>query len=74
MINDVIRIANAFPYAAKFVFVGVENNKTQQIRRCQTIEYVHSVAVCQIHVYLTCLGEMIIFSPRRGNCQFSQPR
>ena len=33
MINDVIRTANPFPYTAKVVFVGVRNNKTQQIRR-----------------------------------------
>ena len=32
-INDVIRTANPFPYTAKFMFVGVRNNKTQQIRR-----------------------------------------
>ena len=33
LINDVIRTANPFPYTAKFTFVGVRNNKTQQIRR-----------------------------------------
>ena len=33
MIHDVITTANAFPYTAKFMFVGVRNNKTQQIRR-----------------------------------------
>ena len=33
MIHDVIRIANPFPYTAKFMFIGVRNNKTQQIRR-----------------------------------------
>ena len=33
MIYYVIRTANAFPYTAKFMFVGVRNNKTQQIRR-----------------------------------------
>ena len=32
MIHDVIRSANPFPYAAKFMFVGVRNYKTQQIR------------------------------------------
>ena len=32
MINDVITTANPFPYTAKFVFVGVRNNKTQQVR------------------------------------------
>ena len=32
MIHDVIRKANSFPYTAKFMFVGVRNNKTQQIK------------------------------------------
>ena len=39
-IHDVITTANSFPYtnnnnnyAAKFMFFGVRNNKTQQIRR-----------------------------------------
>ena len=32
MIHDVIRAANPFPYTAKFMFFGVRNNKTQQIR------------------------------------------
>ena len=33
VIHDVITTANQFPYTAKFKFVGVRNNKTQQIRR-----------------------------------------
>ena len=33
MIHNVIRTANLFPYTAIFTFVGVRNNKTQQIRR-----------------------------------------
>ena len=34
MIHDVSTTANQFPYtAAKFMFVGVKNNKTQQIKR-----------------------------------------
>ena len=33
MIHDVITTANPFPYIAKFIFVSVSNNKTQQIRR-----------------------------------------
>ena len=35
MIHDVIRTANPFPYrsSAKFTFVGVRNNKAQQICR-----------------------------------------
>ena len=32
MIHDVITTANPFPYTAKFKFVSVTNNKTQQIR------------------------------------------
>ena len=32
VIHDVITTAGPFPYTAKFVFVGVRNNKTQQIR------------------------------------------
>ena len=33
MIHGVIKIANPFPYTAKFIFVIVRDNKTQQIRR-----------------------------------------
>ena len=33
LIHDVITKANLFPYTAKFMFDGVRNNKTQQIRR-----------------------------------------
>ena len=33
MIYDVITTANLFPYTAKFMFDGVGNNKTRQIRR-----------------------------------------
>ena len=33
LIHDVIRIAHAFPYTAKFMFAGVKNDKTQQIGR-----------------------------------------
>ena len=33
MIHDVFRTINPFPYTAKFMFVGVRNDKTQQIRR-----------------------------------------
>ena len=31
--HGVIRTDNPFPYAAKFMVVGVRHNKTQQIRR-----------------------------------------
>ena len=33
IIHDVITTPNPFPYTAKFMFVGVRNNETQQIRR-----------------------------------------
>ena len=33
MIHDVITTANPIPCTAKFMFVGVRNNKTQQMRR-----------------------------------------
>ena len=32
MIHDVISTANPFPDTAKFMFVGVRHNKTQQVR------------------------------------------
>ena len=33
IIHDVITIRNQFPYTVKFMFVGVRNDETQQIRR-----------------------------------------
>ena len=33
MIHDVITTANPFLYTAKFMLVGVRNNKTQELRR-----------------------------------------
>ena len=33
VIHDVVTTADKIPYAAKFLFDGVRNNKTQQIRR-----------------------------------------
>ena len=33
MVHDVITTAYPLPYTAKFMFVSVRNNKTQQIRR-----------------------------------------
>ena len=36
MIHDVIKSANPYPYTAKFMFVCVRNNKTQQVR-CRKI-------------------------------------
>ena len=33
IIHDVIITRNPFPYTAKFMFVGVRHNATQQIRR-----------------------------------------
>ena len=32
MIHDVISTAYLFPFTAKFMFVSVRNNKTEQIR------------------------------------------
>ena len=32
VIHDVITTAIPFPYTAKFIFVRVTNNKTQQVR------------------------------------------
>ena len=32
MIHDAITTVNSFPYTAKFMFVSVRNNKTQQFR------------------------------------------
>ena len=36
MINDIITTANPFPYIAKFMIAGVNNNKTQHVR-CRKI-------------------------------------
>ena len=33
VIHDVITTAHPYPYTAIFIFVGVTNNKTQEIRR-----------------------------------------
>ena len=33
VIHNVITTANPSPYTAKFIFVGVRNNKTEEIRR-----------------------------------------
>ena len=33
MIHDVITTGNPFPCTVKFIFVGIRNNKTQQIKR-----------------------------------------
>ena len=33
VIHDVITTANPIPCTAEFMFVGVRNNRTQQIRR-----------------------------------------
>ena len=40
IIHDVIITADLFPYTAKFLFVGVRNIKTQQIR-CRKINRIH---------------------------------
>ena len=33
IIHDLITTPDLFPYTAKFIFVGVRHNKSQQIRR-----------------------------------------
>ena len=33
MIHIVLTTANPYPYTAKFIFVSVRNDKTQQIKR-----------------------------------------
>ena len=72
MMHDVIRMANSFPYTAKFMFVGVKKIKFNKSDAEAYVEYVHSVEVFQ--KYLTQLREMIIFLARLENYQFSQPR
>ena len=50
MIHDVITTANPFPDTAKFVFVDIRNNKTQQLNKSDVeryTEYVHSVVTYQ---------------------------
>ena len=32
VIHDIIRKANPFPHTAKFMFVGVRNNKAKKVR------------------------------------------
>ena len=72
LIHGVITTASLFPNTAKFILVGIRNNKTQQIICCKINRIrIHSAAVYK--KYLTGLGEMIIFSPRRENYLFSQP-
>ena len=41
MIHDVIRTAYAFQYTTSFMFVGVRNDKTQQIR-CRKINRIRT--------------------------------
>ena len=47
MIHDVTTTSDSFTYTAKFMFVGVGHNKTQQIRRRKIIEYIHSPVLYQ---------------------------
>ena len=54
MIHDVIRPANPCPYTAKFVFVGVWNYKTQQIRRWK-INRIHTQC-CRISKISNSIG------------------
>ena len=70
VIHDVITKANPFPYTAKFMFVGVRNNKRNKSDVDRYVEYVHSVVVYQ--KYLTRLGEMII--SRQGSKKIISPK
>ena len=45
MLNVVITTANLFPSTAKFMFVGVKNNKTQQVR-CSEIDIIRIQCCC----------------------------
>ena len=56
------------------MFGGVRNNKTQQVRRGKLNRICDVYSVVVYKKYLTHLREMIIFSPRLENYQFSQPR
>ena len=71
MILEIIKKANPFPYTAKFMFVGVRNNKTEQIKTLKDKKNMY-IVLYYIKKYLTRLGEMIIFLPRLENYQFSQ--
>ena len=53
MIRDVIRTVHPFPYAAKFMFIGVKKMKLDKLD--VEIEFAHSVVVYQ--KYLTRLGD-----------------
>ena len=44
MIHDVIRTAYPFPYTAEFMFAGVRNDKTEQIR-CWKMNRIHTTDV-----------------------------
>ena len=68
MIHDDIETASSFPYTAKFMFAGVRNNKTEQVR-CSKINRIR-IKCCRISKIFNMLGEMIIFSPRLENYQF----
>ena len=65
MICDVIRTANPFPYTAKFMFVEVRNDNSQEIRHWKINRIsIYSVVMYKKYLNQTWLGEMIIFSPR----------
>ena len=53
IIHDVITIRNPFPYTAKFMFVGVRNNETQQIRILNSFNSHNSYVVRGVFEYGT---------------------
>ena len=73
MIHDVITTPNLFPYTVKFMFVGVRNHKTQQIRPSK-INIIRTTCFRISKKNLTRCEEMKMFSPRLENYQFSQRR
>ena len=71
MIHDVITKANPFPYTAKFMFVGVRNYKTQQVRRKKINRT--RLKCCWISKVTNSVGRNDNFSLRVENYQFFQP-
>ena len=64
--------STSFPYTANSCLSELEIIKLNKSDVERYIEYVYSVVVYK--KYLSRLGEIIVFSPRLENYQFSQPR
>ena len=58
MIHDVITTANPFLYTAKFMFVSVRNDKTEQNKRCM---------INRICVYCCCISKISSSVGRNDN-------